>query len=92
MVTNNAINNQTYFILNRQVFTSSGTYTPTTGMTYCLVEIIGGGGGGGGCQATNSTQFCVSGGGGGGEYASGIFTISAIGSSQTVTIGAGGAG
>lgn len=31
-----------------QVFTSSGTYTPTTNMKYCIVELVGGGGGSGG--------------------------------------------
>src|SRR5437879_1219197 len=30
-----------------QVFTGSGTYTPSLGMIYCIIECIGGGGGGG---------------------------------------------
>ena len=30
-----------------QTFTGSGTYTPTTGMLYCTIEVVGGGGGGG---------------------------------------------
>jgi len=30
-----------------QVFTSSGTYTPTSGMKYCTIEVVGGGGGSG---------------------------------------------
>ena len=38
-----------------QVFTSSGTYTPTTGMKYCIVELVGGGGGGGGNSGGGGT-------------------------------------
>jgi hypothetical protein len=75
----------------QQVFRVSGTYTPTTGMVYCTVEIVGGGGGSGGCAATAVATTASSGGGGGGEYASGVFSASTIGASQTVTIGAGGA-
>ena len=30
-----------------QVFTSSGTYTPTAGMQYCIIQMVGGGGAGG---------------------------------------------
>ena len=32
--------------VNYQFFTSSGTYTPTSGMQYCIVEVQGGGGNG----------------------------------------------
>src|SRR5690348_18057600 len=35
------------FSVVTQVFTSSGTYTPTAGMLYCKVRIVGGGGAGG---------------------------------------------
>ena len=90
MTTNNAINNIQFSVINEQIFTSSGTYTPTAGMLYCIVELIGGGGGGGGCGATSSTQFSNSVGGGAGEYARGVFSSSTVGASQTVTIGAGG--
>ncbi len=75
----------------RQVFTSSGTYTPTAGMDYCDIEVVGGGGGSGGCQTTPASTVCASGGGGGGGYARGIFSAASIGVSQTVTIGAAGA-
>src|ERR1700722_1619139 len=71
-----------------QVFTSSGTYTPTTGMVYCQVFILGGGAGG---QPRVSLGSGASNGGGAGEYAQGIFSAATIGGSQTVTIGAGGA-
>lgn len=75
-----------------QTFTSSGTYTPTAGMLYCIVEVVGGGGGGGGAASTNATQLSAAGGGGGGGYAKKSFIAGTIGGSQAVTIGAGGAG
>jgi hypothetical protein len=34
------------------VFTSSGTYTPTANMQYCIVEVVGGGGGSGGTRTS----------------------------------------
>ncbi|MFM0407504.1 glycine-rich domain-containing protein [Paraburkholderia dipogonis] len=76
-------------LINVQVFTSSGTYTPTTGATSAVVECVGGGGGGGGVGATSSTQVAVSGGGGSGAF--GRVRVSSL-SSQTVTIGAAGVG
>lgn len=75
--------------LGLQVFTSSGTYTPTAGTTRIYVEAWGGGGAGGGVPAIGSGN--VSGGGGGaGAYsakriASGFSGVSYI-------IGAAGAG
>jgi hypothetical protein len=75
-----------------QVFPSSGTYTPTTGMTKCLIILVGGGGGGGGASGTNS----AGGGGGAGGCAIELVSAATIGSSRTITIGsagtAGGAG
>lgn len=70
-----------------QQFAASGTYTPTTGMKYCLAFVTGAGGGGGGATASN-----IGGGGGGGAAPTAVAALSAsqIGSSQTVTIGAGG--
>jgi hypothetical protein len=78
--------------VNIQTFTASGTYTPTTNMQYCVVEVIGGGGGAGGAPASGVDQFSLGGSGSGGEYARGVFTATTIGASQTVTIGAGGTG
>jgi len=74
-----------------QTFTSNGTYTPTTGMDYCIIEVLGGGGGGGGAAATSAIQFSSGAGGGGGEYERGAFSAATIGASQAVTIGAAGA-
>jgi hypothetical protein len=74
-----------------QTFTSTGTYTPTANMKYCIVQCLGGGGAGGGATATASNSFSVGGGGGSGEYAVGVFSAATIGASQAVTIGAAGA-
>ncbi|PRX32251.1 hypothetical protein B0G75_104272 [Paraburkholderia sp. BL18I3N2] len=76
-------------LLNVQVFTSSGTYTPTAGASSAVIECVGGGGGGGGVGATSSTQVAVSGGGGSGAFGRARATSL---SSQTVTIGAAGGG
>lgn len=75
--------------ITRQVFTTTGTYTPTTGMVYCDIEVVGGGGGGGGA-ATTSSNVTAGGGGGAGGYARGIFSAATIGASKAVTIGAAG--
>lgn len=80
------------FTINQQVFTSSGTYTPTTNMVFAQVEGVASGGGGGGVASTATSQFAQAGGGGSGEYASGLFNVAAIGASQAVTIGTAGAG
>ena len=74
--------------ITRQVFTSSGTYTPSSGLLYAEIEIVGGGGGGGGVAATSSN--CAGGGGGAGGYAKKEVSAATIGASQTVTIGASG--
>lgn len=75
-----------------RVFTASGTYTPSANMLYCIVECCGGGGGGGGIAAPGATELGGGGGGGGGAYSRVYLTAAQIGASQTVTIGAGGAG
>ena len=73
-----------------QTFTSSGTYTPPDGLVKAIVELVGGGGAGGGAEASSASQVSGGSGGGGGGYASEVLTAATIGSSQTVTIGAGG--
>ena len=73
----------------QQIFTSDGTYTPTAGMDYCIVEAVGGGGGGGGTP--NAASQFASGGGAGG-YSRSVFSAATIGASKAVDIGAGGAG
>jgi hypothetical protein len=73
-----------------QVFTTSGSYTPTSGMEYCIIECIGGGAGAGGCA--NTANLSIAGSGGAGSYSRILATDTTIGASQTVTIGAGGTG
>jgi hypothetical protein len=77
--------------IKNQVFTTSGTYTPTSGMVYCQIVALGGGGAGGGANG-GAGQVSLGGGGAAGEYAVGIFSAATIGASQTVTIGAAGTG
>lgn len=72
-------------------FLTSGTYTPTAGMKYCIIELVGAGGGGGGSANTASGTNSSGNGGGAGGYARQAFAAATIGVSQTVTIGAGGA-
>ena len=75
-----------------QRFTSSGTYTPTSGMKYCTIEVVGSGGGGGGVATQGASSSAGAGGGGAGGYARKTVTAATIGASQSVTIGAVGAG
>lgn len=78
--------------VTKQTFTSSGTYTPTANMAYCIVECIGAGGGGAGVPAGGSGTITVGGGGGSGGYSRLYAPAATIGASQTVTIGAAGSG
>ena len=67
----------------------AGVYTPTAGMTQCIVECVGAGGGSAGITAgTNGGA----GGGGAGGYCKKLFDAATIGASQNYVIGAGGAG
>lgn len=73
--------------LNYQVFTASGTWTkPSTG-TIARIECWGAGGSGN--KATNTGQPAA--GGGGGGYNVRYVALSLLGSTETVTVGAGGA-
>ncbi|PXX15858.1 hypothetical protein C7399_109193 [Paraburkholderia tropica] len=76
-------------LLNVQVFTSSGTYTPTTGTNSAIIYGTGAGGGGGGCAATSASQVAIAGAGTAGSW--GVARIISP-TSQTVTIGAAGTG
>lgn len=78
-------------LLNLQVFTSSGTYTPTPGTASIIVEAVGGGGGGGGCEAPALGQGAVGGAGTSATYGKSRFTSGFYGG-VSVTIGAGGKG
>lgn len=75
--------------VKKQVFTSSGTYTPSAGMAYAVIECLGGGGGGGG--ATSGANNGNAGGGGAGSSSRKYVTSADIGASKAVVVGAGGA-
>lgn len=75
-----------------QTFTTTGTYTPTSGMLYCVVEALGGGGGAGGASLGGGGSISASGGAGAGGYCRKVITAAAVGASKAVTIGSGGAG
>ncbi len=77
-------------LINIQQFTSSGTYTPTSGMSTCIVEMVAGGSGGGGAAATTSGECSAGGPGFSSPQAVGRFTAAQVGASQAVTIGAAG--
>lgn len=76
-----------------QIFTSSGafTYTPTAGMTYVIVELVGGGGGSGGCASASAGNSSVTGGGASGGYAKFILTAAQVGAGLSGSVGVGGA-
>lgn len=68
-----------------QTFTSSGTWTKPTGAQKILIQAWGGGGSGANVDAAGA------GGGAGGEFREIWLDASSAGSTETVTIGAGGA-
>ncbi|SAL10643.1 hypothetical protein AWB73_00140 [Caballeronia turbans] len=84
-----AITAATGRLLNVQVFSASGTYTPTSGTTSIVVTVQAPGGGSGGVAATSTSQSAVSVAGGSGSYAKVRYTSGFSGA--TVTIGAVGA-
>jgi hypothetical protein len=73
----------------RQTFTSSGTYTPTSGLAWVFAKVMGAGGAGGGVP---SGVTGGAGGGEGGQYIETLIAAATIGASQGIAIGAGGAG
>lgn len=75
----------------KQIFTASGTYTPTTGMVYAIIECVGAGGGGG-SAAGGTSQIYAGAGGGAGSYSRLVASAVTVGASKTVTIGAAGSG
>lgn len=77
--------------INIVKFETSGTYTPTSGMKFCVVEMVGGGGSTAGLSSTSAGQYAQNSGGGGGGYCKKIFTSLDVGASQSITVGVGGA-
>ncbi|MET7479526.1 hypothetical protein ABZT17_34905 [Streptomyces sp. NPDC005648] len=76
--------------VDRQIFTTSGTWTRPANAILVHVQVQGAGGGSGGVAATTSGQAACAPGAGGGEYAAGWLTPAAAGSSVAVTVGTGG--
>lgn len=75
-------------LLNVQVFTSSGLYTPTPGTKKAIVEVQGAGGAGAGTNSP-ATMCAASGSGTSGAYAKAIIDNP---TPQQVTVGSGGKG
>lgn len=76
------------------VYTSSGSFTKANypGLRAVEVECIGGGGGGGGAVTTSSSQASSGSGGNGANWAKSFLLVSALSSTETVTVGNAGAG
>ena len=77
-------------IPNQQTFTTSGTWTKPTETdrgTYALIQVWGAGGAGNSYGGAGSAA-----GGGGGSYKSRIVLLSALGATETITVGVGGVG
>ena len=73
--------------VNIQVFTASGTYTPTSGYKWGIAFVTGGGSGTQGIGSTDGSRL----GGGAGGTAIGVLNLTTLGA-VTATVGAGGVG
>jgi len=83
-----AIEDGTYFPTPQVVtFTSSGTWTKDAGLKYVVVEVQGGGGNGDSVTAGDNVTS-AGGGGGAGGYSKKLILASALGATETVTVGA----
>ena len=72
---------------HKQIFSNSGTYTPSAGLIFADITVVGGGGGG---QTVTSGASGGSGAGGGCAMSKGVLAAT-IGTSVIVTVGSGGA-
>lgn len=82
---------QSSTLIGRQIFTASGTYTPTSGTRKVRIRVQGAGGAGGG--TTGAGSGCAAGGGGaGGGYLEVYIAPGAAVTGGAVTVGAGGTG
>jgi hypothetical protein len=81
---NSSITAATGRLIGVQTFSSSGTYTPTSGTTSIIVEVQAPGGSGGGAVATSTAQSAAGSGGGAGSYAKVRLTSGFSGATVTV--------
>ncbi|HFP9260200.1 TPA: phage tail protein [Klebsiella michiganensis] len=77
-------------LINCQLFTSGGFYTPSPGMKFFLAHMVAGGGASGGVPATSSSQTGGVAAGNSGAYAYIKAYASDIGAGKAVSVGAGG--
>lgn len=79
-------------LIDRVVFTGSGTFTKGDypGATHFRVICVGGGGAGGGAVSTGAGQSSCGSGGGGGALAMSLLPAASLAASETVTVGSGG--
>lgn len=76
-----------------RVYTADDTWSKPAGLHSIVVELISGGGGGGGVDGNASAGYwAASNGGGGGGYSKKRILAAALGATEAVTVGAGGAG
>lgn len=75
---------------SKRIYTSSDTWSKPTGLVKIVVTVIGAGGGGGGAANASSGNYHYGGPGAGGGIAVSEVVAASLGSTETVTIGAGG--
>ncbi|MGC0863478.1 hypothetical protein [Pantoea agglomerans] len=78
-------------LINMQLFTASGTYTPTPGTKSIVVEVQGAGGGAGGIGGAGTGTVAIGNGGAAGGYAKSRLT-SGFSGGISITVGTGGPG
>lgn len=88
------IANGGYFPGTRVQFTSGGSFTKASypGLRAVIVEVQAGGGAGGGAEPTGAAEASLGGGGAAGGWSRKFILASALATSETVTVGAGGTG
>lgn len=78
--------------IGRQIFTSSGSYTPSTGTGLIRIRMVGAGGGAGGAQSNSGTASSASCPGGAGGEIEALISTGQLSLPVPITIGSGGLG